>query len=140
MPPLPQIAQRGAESKSESAHKHPLHLLASLLSPAPVPALSQLPGTFWLTYMKLDSYDPHYRHQAGGVFTATTGPTWQCDPATSDAGIWPDRDDVSGDRAGMRCDPGDDVGFPLYRDPLEVVDFNTGRFWAGHQSMCKMSF
>ncbi|KAI1306374.1 hypothetical protein F5Y03DRAFT_394615 [Xylaria venustula] len=100
-------------------------------------SLSQ-PPTFWLTYMKLDSYDPHYRHQAGGVFTTppqSAPPTWQCDDATYNAGIWPNRDDVSGARLGMRCDPSNDVGFPLYRDPLEVVEINTGKFWAGHQTI-----
>ncbi|TGJ83947.1 hypothetical protein E0Z10_g4790 [Xylaria hypoxylon] len=98
------------------------------------PSRSQ-PPTFWLTYMKLDSYDPHYRHQAGGVFTTPSGvPTWQCDDATYNAGIWPNRDDVSGNKLGTRFDPSEDVGFPMYRDPLEVVEFNTGKFWAGHQS------
>ncbi|KAI0460525.1 hypothetical protein F5B21DRAFT_519251 [Xylaria acuta] len=96
---------------------------------------SQLPN-FWLAYMKLDSYDPHYRHQAGGVFTTPSGdPNWACDHATYNSGIWEDRDDVSGGKLGMRCDPSRDVGFPLYRDPLEVVEFNTGKFWAGHQTV-----
>ncbi|KAK5629535.1 hypothetical protein RRF57_005250 [Xylaria bambusicola] len=103
------------------------------------PSLSQ-PSSFWLTYMKFDSYDPQYRHQAGGVFTTPQGPpSWQCDEATYDSGIWPDRDDVSGDKLGIRFDPSDDVGFPLYRDPLEVIEFNTGKFWAGHQSTYDLS-
>ncbi|KAI0879180.1 hypothetical protein GGS24DRAFT_513904 [Hypoxylon argillaceum] len=100
----------------------------------PGPGLSQLPN-FWLAYMKLDSYDPEYRHQSGGVFTVSSGdPSWECDDETYNSGIWPNRDDVSGNKVGMRCDPSNDVGFPLYRDPLEVVEFNTGKFWAGHQS------
>nr|KAI0907043.1 hypothetical protein F4823DRAFT_565175 [Ustulina deusta] len=113
-----------------------MHLLIFLLLFFfPGPSLSQ-PANFWLTYMKFDSYDPHYRHQAGGVFTTPSGvPSWQCDDATYGLGIWPNRDDVSGIKLGMRCDPSDDVGFPLYRDPLEVVEFNTGKFWAGHQTI-----
>ncbi|KAI0430328.1 hypothetical protein F5Y09DRAFT_341746 [Xylaria sp. FL1042] len=101
------------------------------------PTLSQQqPPNFWLTYMKLDSSGPHYRHQEGGVFTTPSGlPSWQCDDATYNSAIWPNRDDVSGAKVGMRCDPSDDVGFPLYRDPLEVVEFNTGDFWAGHQTI-----
>lgn len=104
-------------------------LIFSSLILLPEPSVSQ-PPTFWLTYMKFDSYDPQYRHQAGGTFTTTPlrEPSWQCDAATYDSGIWPNRDDVSGDKLGMRCDPSDDVGFPLYRDPLEVVEFNTGKF------------
>ncbi|KAI0544338.1 hypothetical protein F4679DRAFT_589570 [Xylaria curta] len=99
-----------------------------------VASLSQLPD-FWLTYMKLDSYDEPYLHQAGGVFTTPSGdPSWACDDATYNSDIWENRDDVSGEKFGMRCDPSNDVGFPLYRDPLEVVEFNTGKFWAGHQS------
>ncbi|KAI1155008.1 hypothetical protein F4825DRAFT_409279 [Nemania diffusa] len=101
----------------------------------PGPGLSQLPN-FWLAYMKLDSYDPEYRHQSGGVFTVSSGdPSWECDDETYNSGIWPNRDDVSGNKVGMRCDPSNDVGFPLYRDPLEVVEFNTGKFWAGHQTI-----
>ncbi|KAI0436346.1 hypothetical protein F4803DRAFT_557103 [Xylaria telfairii] len=108
-------------------------LLSFLLLPGT--SLSKLPN-FWLTYMKLDSYDPRYRHQAGGVFTMPSGdPSWACDDATYDSGIFPNRDDVSGSKLGMRCDPSKDVGFPLYRDPLDVVEFNTGEFWAGHQSI-----
>ncbi|KAJ2980713.1 hypothetical protein NUW58_g6874 [Xylaria curta] len=98
-------------------------------------SLSALPN-FWLSYMKLDSYGLDNRHQAGGVFSTPAGdPDWQCDDATYDSGIWSNKDDVSGDKYGMRCDPSDDVGFPLYRDPLEVVEFNTGKFWAGHQTI-----
>ncbi|KAI3337207.1 hypothetical protein HD806DRAFT_528779 [Xylariaceae sp. AK1471] len=112
----------------------PPAVLFLFLSLLPGPGLS-LPN-FWLTYMKLDSYDPHYRHQAGGVLTTPTGdPSWQCDEATYDSGIWPNKDDVSGDKIGMRCEPSTDVGFPLYRDPLDVVEFNTGKFWAGHQTI-----
>lgn len=66
--------------------------------------------------------------------SALEPPDPQCGSDTYDAQVWPDSDDVSGDKRGMRCDPDDDVGFPLYRDPLEVVEFNTGDFWAGHQS------
>ncbi|KAI1367026.1 hypothetical protein F5Y08DRAFT_350369 [Xylaria arbuscula] len=110
----------------------PLLLTLVLL---PRPGRSQ-PPTFWLTYMRFDSYDPQYRHQAGGTFTTPTGaPSWECDKETYDSGIWPDRDDVSGDKLGIRYDPDTDVGFPLYRDPLEVVEFNTGKFWAGHQTI-----
>ncbi|RYC56479.1 hypothetical protein CHU98_g9730 [Xylaria longipes] len=106
----------------------------------PVTSLSQLPN-FWLAYMKLDSYDPHYRHQAGGVFTTPSGdPSWACDDATYNSDIWSNKGDVSGNKLGMRCDPSQDVGFPLYRDPLEVVEFNTGKFWAGHQSTYAFSY
>ncbi|KAH8168044.1 hypothetical protein CIB48_g224 [Xylaria polymorpha] len=123
--------------RSSKYHALPTMYFATLLSFLLLPgaSLSRLPN-FWLTYMKLDSYDPHYRHQAGGVFTTPSGdPSWACDDATYDSGIFPNRDDVSGNKLGMRCDPSRDVGFPLYRDPLDVVEFNTGKFWAGHQTI-----
>ncbi|KAI8628727.1 hypothetical protein F5Y19DRAFT_476275 [Xylariaceae sp. FL1651] len=91
---------------------------------------------FWLSYFKLDTYDSSDdRHQEGGVFTTPAGdPKFGCDDDTYNLVVYQNSGDVSGGKLGMRCAPGDDVGFPLYRDPLEVVEFNTGDFWAGHQS------
>ncbi|KAI1172183.1 hypothetical protein F4777DRAFT_601822 [Nemania sp. FL0916] len=111
-------------------------LLPTLLLLFPTQIHCQLQN-FWLSYIKYDSSDPEERHVSGGIITAGDAPPdWQlCDGASYDVELWPNRDDVSGGKVGMRCDPPDNVGFPLYRDPLFVTEFNTGKFWAGHQTI-----
>ncbi|KAI1207328.1 uncharacterized protein F4807DRAFT_462779 [Annulohypoxylon truncatum] len=91
---------------------------------------------FWLTYMARDV--PGAPKLVGGtnegaVFTKDQQIT--CSDMRST--IYSDADDVSGHRIGMRTVPGNIVQPPIYRDPLEVVEFNTGMGKPGHHTIYK---
>ncbi|KAI1260036.1 hypothetical protein F5Y18DRAFT_432676 [Xylariaceae sp. FL1019] len=91
---------------------------------------------FWLTYLNQRvSDDDGVDVYEGGTFTSDP-PQWSCDDwDIFNHPIHQIADDVSGSKHGMRVDPKTNKGPPLYRDPLDVVEFNTWKTNPGHQTI-----
>ncbi|KAI0154441.1 hypothetical protein GGR57DRAFT_512373 [Xylariaceae sp. FL1272] len=100
---------------------------------------------FWLSFVHRVIYDfrsfefqNHTHNEAysaewGGAIT-TTDPTvlFNCNnEAVWTTAIWPQKDDVSGKKYGMRFKPNDD---PFGEGPIDVVELNTDTF-VGHQTV-----
>ncbi|XDG04570.1 hypothetical protein ABKA04_004185 [Annulohypoxylon sp. FPYF3050] len=94
---------------------------------------------FWLSYLSREI--PGAPRIIGGNGKGAIFTRFQevsCDQ--KNATIYPDTDDASGFKMGLRTVPGNIVDPPLYRDPLDVVEFNTGRPGdgrPGHQTIYK---
>ncbi|KAI1091867.1 hypothetical protein F5B19DRAFT_492930 [Rostrohypoxylon terebratum] len=72
----------------------------------------------------------------GAIFTRFQEIT--CDQKHST--IYPNTDDASGIKLGLRTVPGNIVDPPFYRNPLDIVEFNTGKIGdgrPGHQTIYK---
>lgn len=95
-------------------------------------ALQGVAADFWVNYLRRIEVTRYGAPTEVGV-AFTHAPEITCDSAMGPK-IWPNVGDASGSHPGMRCEPGDDVGFPLYRDPLNVVEFNTLNELPGHHS------
>ncbi|KAI2463464.1 hypothetical protein F4781DRAFT_426332 [Annulohypoxylon bovei var. microspora] len=92
---------------------------------------------FWLTYMSRDVPGAPKLvggTNQGGVFLKT--PEVSCEESLRQT-IYSDSDDVSGNHIGMRTVPGKPAQPPLYRDPLDIVEFNTGGGNPGHHTIYK---
>ncbi|OTA95102.1 hypothetical protein M434DRAFT_10170 [Hypoxylon sp. CO27-5] len=102
-------------------------------------AASGVAADFWISYLQNNVVNGPLiagnRYAEGAVFVKD--PQFNCDRDAGSHYIWGNTDDVSGDKAGMRTVPGKDVGFPLFRDPLDVVEFNTGSNQPGHHTIYK---
>ncbi|KAI1380585.1 hypothetical protein F4677DRAFT_191449 [Hypoxylon crocopeplum] len=101
-------------------------------------AASAVPGTvadFWLSYISKTARTRDLNGDKSGL-AILRDPNIICDWSAFTV-IWPNSGDVSGDKKGMRCVPGNDKGSPLYRDPLEIVEFNTMSTDVGHQTIYK---
>ncbi|OTB06954.1 hypothetical protein M426DRAFT_257336 [Hypoxylon sp. CI-4A] len=91
---------------------------------------------FWLLYLHRDSSTGWVVvSHSGGAFT--NDPDLKCDRDAKGHSIYEDAGDVSGSQPGMRTVPGIFVGAPLYRDPLDVVEFNTLDNAPGHHTIYK---
>ncbi|KAI1102099.1 hypothetical protein F4804DRAFT_334618 [Jackrogersella minutella] len=108
-------------------------------APAIIFAVAIAPGAvadFWLTYMNKLMQGPIVLSDGlgeGGVFLKD--PVVTCSDVS--IGIWSNSGDVSGSKTGMRTVPGNPVRAPLYRDPLDIVEFNTGDAKPGHHTIYK---
>ncbi|KAI1462828.1 hypothetical protein F4805DRAFT_472039 [Annulohypoxylon moriforme] len=92
---------------------------------------------FWLSYMKRTVEGVPTLvggTDEGGVFH--DGPDMSC-VRHSRSVVYSNSADVSGKKLGMRIYPGTAASSPLYRDPLDVVEFNTGLRDPGHQTIYK---
>ncbi|KAI1761626.1 hypothetical protein GGR53DRAFT_19242 [Hypoxylon sp. FL1150] len=98
-------------------------------------ALQGVAADFWVHYVSRIDVMPYASPTQAGV-AFTHNPDITCDSARGPT-VWPNVGDASGRHPGVRCDPGDDVGFPLYRDPLNVVEFNTPGELPGHHTIYK---
>ncbi|KAI0842511.1 hypothetical protein F5Y06DRAFT_306042 [Hypoxylon sp. FL0890] len=102
-------------------------------------AASGVLADFWVIYLVQNVLDvpliAFSRYSEGAVFARHAD--FNCERDTGAHYIYPNSADVSGDKLGMRTVPGQDVGFPFYRDPLDVVEFNTGSARPGHHTIYK---
>lgn len=107
---------------------------AIIIAMAAVPAAV---ADFWLSYLqRIDDMGRAVDSQSGGTFVKD--PQINCDDDVLGLKIWQNVGDASADHPGMRTVPGDNVGPPFYRDPLDIVEFNTLSDKPGHQSKCPM--
>lgn len=88
---------------------------------------------FWMGYMnRVDDTGRDAVTEAGVAFLKD--PDITCEDDLLGFEIWLNVGDASGSHPGVRMVPGDDVGPPFYRDPLDVVEFNTLGQKPGHHS------
>ncbi|KAI1773481.1 hypothetical protein F4818DRAFT_452954 [Hypoxylon cercidicola] len=101
-------------------------------------AAAAVPGAmadFWMSYLnRIEDTGRGAPTEAGVAFLKD--PAITCDDVLSPK-IWLNVGDASDDHPGMRTVPGDDVGAPLYRDPLDTVEFNTLSEAPGHHTIYK---
>ncbi|KAI0881698.1 uncharacterized protein GGS22DRAFT_196266 [Annulohypoxylon maeteangense] len=103
-------------------------------------AAAAAPGAmadFWISYMSREV--PGVPSVVGGnnhgaIFHKE--PEISCDQHKKSM-IYSDTDDVSGKHVGMRTVPGNRVASPYFRDPLDIVEFNTGAGKPGHHTIYK---
>ncbi|KAI2625623.1 hypothetical protein GGR54DRAFT_654015 [Hypoxylon sp. NC1633] len=101
-------------------------IIAAAVAPAVV-------ADFWLNYiLRITVKDDNIYRGVGGAFV--NDPRINCQSGDIALRIWDNSADVSHDE-GMRTVPGDDVGKPLFRDPLEIVEFNTLDAKPGHHTI-----
>ncbi|KAI1402310.1 hypothetical protein F4819DRAFT_485773 [Hypoxylon fuscum] len=106
---------------------------AIIIAMAAVPAAV---ADFWLSYLqRIDDMGRAVDSQSGGTFVKD--PQINCDDDVLGLKIWQNVGDASADHPGMRTVPGDNVGPPFYRDPLDIVEFNTLSDKPGHQTIYK---
>ncbi|KAI1389574.1 uncharacterized protein F4822DRAFT_442803 [Hypoxylon trugodes] len=90
---------------------------------------------FWISYVNQEiERNQGKRIVEGGYIT--NGPPSTCDDLTS-YHVWPNSGDVSADKTGMRTVPVNPVDPPLYRDPLDITEINTGDAGPGHFTVYK---
>ncbi|KAI1389573.1 uncharacterized protein F4822DRAFT_205257 [Hypoxylon trugodes] len=97
-------------------------------------AAAAAPGAladFWLNYFNKPAVNDFEQGTAGGIFVAN--PQITCDNIFGIT-VFFNSGDVS-KTIGMRTVPGNDVGAPLFRDPLDIVEFNTGDQGPGHHTI-----
>ncbi|KAI1416096.1 hypothetical protein F5Y13DRAFT_186346 [Hypoxylon sp. FL1857] len=103
-------------------------------------AVSGVIADFWLVYLNYNKLGgpliagPNYAE--GGAFLKSPELN-NCNVNIGPYNIWGNTDDVSGDKTGMRTVPGKTVPPPMYRDPLDIVEFNTGNQKPGHHTIYK---
>ncbi|KAI1142466.1 hypothetical protein F5Y05DRAFT_409612 [Hypoxylon sp. FL0543] len=114
------------------------------VSTAVVFAAAAVPGAiadFWMVYLsrKVHGDAPLIDSIPDGDGCAfVDNPELTCEGDAGTHSIYDNSGDVSGKKLGMRTVPGNDVGFPLYREPLDVVEFNVGgNYETGHQTIYK---
>ncbi|KAI0164326.1 hypothetical protein GGR52DRAFT_585620 [Hypoxylon sp. FL1284] len=89
---------------------------------------------FWISYLnRIEDLATGSATEAGIAFLAD--PALTCDDDVLAPNIWLNVGDASSDHPGVRTVPGDDRGAPYYRDPLEVVEFNTLADKPGHHTI-----
>jgi hypothetical protein len=96
-----------------------------------------LPGAiadFWMVYARR-----YWETKEGGAVMFGTSflpdvREWTCKDDALRHKFWPDGDDVSGNKHGIRMKPWNVVNGPLWHDPILTLEMNTGQTSPGHQS------
>ncbi|XXH03769.1 hypothetical protein Hte_010175 [Hypoxylon texense] len=89
---------------------------------------------FWVSYLnRVEETGRDAITKAGIAFL--NNPDISCADDPLGLEIWINVGDASGDHPGVRTVPGDNIGPPLYRAPLDIVEFNTLSQKPGHHTI-----
>ncbi|KAI3323472.1 hypothetical protein HD806DRAFT_535298 [Xylariaceae sp. AK1471] len=97
-----------------------------------------IPGAiadFWMVYTRRYTQTKHGENAGWGTSFVQDMREWTCKDDAYGHKMWPDHEDVSGHKDGVRIKPWNTQYGPLWHDPLLTVEMNTKKAPPGHHTI-----